>query len=98
MSLKSYFSQEKEKHVKKGRSEELIAQRDELLSLRFYLYAHIKGENYETTISLLSKEFFIAERVVTDRLRLNQNILDEVFSTKPVVAELKKKAPFFSWG
>ena len=97
MGLKEYFKRE-EKQPRKGRSEELIKQRDELLSLRFYLYAHIKNESYETTIGKLSKEFFITERVVIDRLRENQEFLDEIFSTKPVVVELKKKAPFFSWG
>lgn len=97
MRLKEYFPQQ-ERQARKGRSEVLIEQRDEVLSLRFYLYAHIKGENYENTISNLSREFFIAERVVMDRLRMNQQLLDELFATKPIVAELKKKAPFFSWG
>ena len=96
-TLSSYFPPQPGKRGRKGRSQELLAQRDEKLAIRFYYYAHIKGENYEGTINSLVIEFDICERVVIDRLKANQEILDELFSNKPPTAQLKRKIPHFVW-
>lgn len=96
-SLTSYFPPQPQRNKRKGRSQELLAQRDEKLAVRFYYYAQIKGENYESTISALVGEFDICDRVVIDRLKANQEILDELFNTKPPTAQLKRKIPHFVW-
>jgi len=95
--LKDYFVKKEKKNTQKGRSKEKLMERDKVLSYRFYYYAHIQCNNYDVTLGILSSEFFISEVVVTTRLRLNQPLLDEIFSHRPTVNELKKQIPFLSW-
>lgn len=95
--LHGYFTPEPTQPKRKGRSKELLAQRDEKLASRFFYYAHIKKLNYEDTINALVDEFDICERVVIDRLKANQTILDELFAEKPPVIKLKRKIPHFVW-
>ena len=95
--LTSYFPPRGDNRRRKGRSEELLAQRDEKLAVRFYYYCHIRGDGYETTITSLVNEFDICERVVIDRLKANQPVLDELFTQKPPVTHLKRKIPHFAW-
>lgn len=95
--LLSYFPKSADAKKRKGRSEELLARRDEKLATRFYFYAHLKGLNYETTISSLVEEFDVCERVVIDRLKANQEILDELFAEKPNTTKLRRKIPHFVW-
>ena len=95
--LASYFPSQQEKRKQKGRSQELLAQRDEKLAIRFYYYAHIKGEDYADTLNALVVEFDICERVVIDRLKANQIVLDKLFSQKPPTTHLKRKIPHFVW-
>lgn len=97
VALADYFPLQTNSRRRKGRSVELLARRDEKLALRFYYYAHIKGENYEGTINVLVSEFDICERVVIDRLKANQLILDELFRKKPPAAQLKRRLPHFVW-
>lgn len=95
--LHGYFPPEPTRPKRRGRSRELLAQRDEKLAARFFYYSQIKKLNYEDTINALVNEFDICERVVIDRLRANQGILDELFAEKPPVAKLKRKIPHFVW-
>ena len=97
VALAQYFPVQTSTSKRKGRSQELLAQRDEKLASRFYYYAHIKGENYESTTNALEQEFDICERVVIDRLKANQIILDELFKNRPAVSILKRKFPYFVW-
>jgi hypothetical protein len=53
--------------------------------------------NYSETLSQLSDEFDIDERVVIRRLRLIADILDSVFAEKPSLQTLKKKYSYYSW-
>lgn len=95
--LKNYFEQEVKQPKGKGRSKSLLARRDEKLAIRFFYYSNIKKYSYETTINALVEEFDICERVVIERLKANQTILDDIFKEKPPVSKLKRKIPFFTW-
>lgn len=95
--FKDYFKPPKTAPARKGRSSELITRRDNKLAARFYFYCEIKKISYADTITRLSQEFDIAEKVVLDRLRINQEELDRVFNERPNPAKLRKEIPFLNW-
>lgn len=95
--LHNYFQQKPKAPMRKGRSKELLASRDEKLAARFFYYSYIKKISYKDTINSLVVEFDICERVVIERLKANQAILDELFAEKPQLAKLKRKIPHFVW-
>jgi hypothetical protein len=92
-----YFTSTPKEKKRKGRSKIMINSRDEKLLNRFYYYSSIKKESYSKTILNLVGEFDICERVIVERLKVNQTKLDEIFNTKPKATELKRIIPYFSW-
>ena len=81
----------------RGRSDFLIARRDRKLILRYYFYTKIKRLNFESIIKLLTFEFDLAERTITDRLQLKYDSINEVMKLNPAVLELKREFPYFNW-
>jgi len=83
--------------ARRGRSDTLIQSRDRKLLLRYYYHTFFKRLKYNDTIRQLIAEFDLAERTITDRLLLNNDLINEVMKVKPPVFELKKEFPFYSW-
>ncbi len=96
VGLRDYFP-ELETSVRRGRSIELLSRRDNKLAARFYYYSAIKKATFQTTIDNLVFEFDIRERVVIDRLKDNQEKIDDHFRKKTTLAELARMFPHFKW-
>lgn len=82
---------------RKGRSEALVAKRNELLICRYYYYIKIVGTQYHVTFTLLEKEFFLTERTMIDMLARNSGILKHLHSTKPTLKYFRDKYHWMSW-
>lgn len=96
--LKAYCERPpKAKEIKKGRNIDLLKNRDRKLAARFYYWAGIKNLRYSETIDKLVEEFDITEKVVIERLRLNQEYIDRLFADKPSSNNLKRIHPQYHW-
>lgn len=81
----------------KGRSDTLLQNRDRKLILRYYYHTFFKRLKYDETICQLINEFDLAERTITDRLQRNNDAINVIMKSRPMVHELKKEVPYFSW-
>jgi hypothetical protein len=81
----------------KGRSAELIDDRNSVLIARFYYHMEIKRLRYDDIIHQLQREFFLSEQRIVDVLTGNQNILDNYMDDKPATKELKHLFSWFVW-
>ena len=86
------------KPERKGRSEILIAQRNELLVYRYYYHAKIQEKKYMKALTTLEKELFLSTRTITDILSEHNAQLQELVRTKkPTVKELRELFPMMVW-
>jgi len=92
-----YFCEPTPEPEGRGRSDFLIQRRDRKLVCRYYFHTYFKRLNFEQTIEQLSLEFDIAERTITDRLQMNNELIDILMNKKPPVFEFKREFPFFVW-
>jgi hypothetical protein len=78
---------------KKGRSDKLVARRNECLIARYYYYGYYKNKCYEEILSLLASEFFISQ------IRISQLILENSEQAQ-VLKEKKPSLTYFTyrWG
>ncbi|MEJ5316770.1 hypothetical protein [Tenuifilum osseticum] len=98
MSLQKYFSSKQNTRTgQKGRNPDLLQRRDQKLAYRFYYHAQLRGLSYSDTLKVLSEEFDLCERVVVDRLRANQQLVDELFASRPTATRLRRAYPFYTW-
>lgn len=81
---------------KKGRNEQLIAQRNELLIYRHYYYIKIRRRQFGDTLKSLSNEFHITERTILDVFQ-KTNLLREIRQKDLDVAFFKAKYPHLIW-
>jgi len=81
----------------RGRSDTLIQNRDRKLLLRYYYHTYFTRLKYDDTIHQLITEFDLAERTIIDRLQMNNDLINEIMKARPMVNELKKEVPYFSW-
>ncbi len=82
---------------KRGRSEQLIIKRNELLIHRHYFYYKIKGLQYHIGLQALESEFFLTERTIVDIVQNNHGIIKELRNLAPEIHYFKKKYPFMAW-
>jgi hypothetical protein len=92
-----FFSEPNTTIQGRGRSDILIQNRDRKLVLRYYYHTKFKRLKYDDTIRQLIYEFDLAERTITDRLQLLNDMINEVMKDKPPVVELKREYPYYSW-
>jgi hypothetical protein len=85
------------KPSRRGRNEILIENRNECLLYRYYYYAKIKRLRYEDVLEVVSKEFFISTRTITNILMEESEYQKKVFKEKLDVKELEKKFDFLKW-
>ena len=82
---------------RKGRSEELLERRNEVILYRYYYYVKIKRMRYEDIITVLGKEFFLAERTTVDLLMKSSDELSNIYKKQANENELQKLFPFLNW-
>jgi hypothetical protein len=81
---------------RRGRSEELINKRNELILHRHYYYIKIMSRQYGVTLKALEEEFFLSQRTITDIFQQSV-LLKELNQMKPGVKYFKEKYPFMVW-
>lgn len=82
---------------RKGRSESLIKQRNQLLIARYYYYAKIHDKRYSFVLGKLKKEFFLEERTIQDVITAERAMLMELRDLQPGIAHFKKLYPWLNW-
>jgi hypothetical protein len=82
---------------RRGRNEELIKQRNELLLHRHYFYTKIKKYPYHLLLSSLESEFFLTQRTVMDIVQSNTTLLRRINTDKIESRELRRKYPAMNW-
>lgn len=81
----------------RGRSAELIEQRDRKMVARFYFYIRIKGLAFEVTIRQLVREFDLSERRIIDLLTEKADLVSQYVNQEPAISSLKEEYPFLRW-
>jgi len=88
---------EKQQPGRKGRSEQLLEQRNEKLFYRYYYYSRLLHYGYEQMLKQLQKEFDLTERSLNLYLSIHAERLKEVNAEKKTVKQLKQMWPHFNW-
>lgn len=98
---KSLFEEDattRPKPDRKGRNEELLKCRNELIVHRYWYYIKIKGLNYPKTLRQLeTAEFFLTQRSIAWIISRNFHIINELKASRPDVSFFRKKYPFINW-
>lgn len=87
----------KEKYAKRGRNKDLVANRNECLLYRYYYYSKLQKLRYDEVLELMGREFFLANRSITDIIMSKSESLKIVFKEKLSIQELEKKFNFLNW-
>jgi len=82
---------------RKGRSEELIKERNECLVDRYYFYGSSTDKRYEAIMNDLKKEFFIETYTIQEILSENVDKLSELKKQQPQKNYFKDKWPHLVW-
>ncbi len=82
---------------RKGRSEELIKDRNELIVCRHYYYTRIKELQYHRTLERLEKEVFLSKITIINIVAANNKLLKAINADKPGVKYFREKFPFMVW-
>lgn len=89
--------EKKQQPSKRGRNENLIAERNECLIYRYYYYSKIHRLRYADMIEKMQKEFYLSERTVADIIQVNSELVSRIFSGKPEVKTLIIKYNYLNW-
>lgn len=71
--------------------------RDDALACRFYYHGHIIGKRYDVCLAALSKEFYLSETVIAQRLMKRQEYLKQIRIENLTAKELQGLYPFYNW-
>ena len=82
---------------RKGRSEELVQKRNELLVCRHYYYTRIIELQYHRCLQKLEAEFFLSQRTIIDIINNQSRLLKSINAQKPQAKYFKEKYPFIVW-
>lgn len=88
---------EKPKGKIKGRSTDLIKNRNLALLHRFYYYASFTELKYEKIIEVISSDFYLSHRRVIDILSNEAITLRDIRRDKPSIQKLKTSFVQFNW-
>lgn len=83
--------------LSKGRSKELIEDRNNLLFVRYWYYVTFTNNRFDIILELLSFEFKLAQRRVADLLSEDRSVVKTLKQIKPTLKALKQIYPFFVW-
>lgn len=84
-------------NIKKGRNENLIADRNKLLTARFYYYSTLNGLKFSKCLENLEKEFFISQSRITDLLAAHTDYICHLEKENFTINTLKDYFPFMNW-
>lgn len=94
----SFVTRQEEKTVRKGRSADMIALRDECLLYRYYYYIKLQGKRYDVAIQELSKEFWVKESNIIYRMQCNTGRLEQIMKQEqPAIKQLRLQYPWWTW-
>jgi len=82
-----------EKHVKGCFTDE----RDNALACRFFYYGHLIGYRYDKCLTELSKEFYLSETVIGQRLMNRQGFIKSLRIEGTTGKDLLTRYPHFNW-
>ncbi|MCW3467630.1 hypothetical protein [Chitinophaga nivalis] len=84
--------------VRKGRSADMIALRDECLLYRYYYHIKLQNKRYDIAIQELSQEFWIKNSNIIYRLQCNSIKLEQIMKQEqPDIKQLKLQYPQWVW-
>jgi hypothetical protein len=83
-----------EKHQKSVYTTE----RDKALAIRFFYYSYLLEKRYDACLRFLSKEFFLSETVISQRLMSKQEYIKQIREANTSKAILRRDYPQFNWG
>lgn len=81
------------KHVKGCFTDE----RDDALACRFFYWSHLLEKRFDIALVNLSREFFLSETVIGQRLMKRQDYLKQLRIDETTRKDLQKIYPWFSW-
>lgn len=81
----------------RGRSEDLIVQRNELLLNRYFYLGKHSGKRYPDILKQLQEEFFLSEARVISLISENSDFLRKLRENPPTVQQLKSKWEHIKW-
>lgn len=81
----------------KGRSADLIADRNEHMMYRYYFYTRIKGFQYLSALTAISEQFYLSVSTIIYQLKINSDRLHEIMKEGATPRDLQKKFPWFNW-
>lgn len=82
---------------RKGRSEDLLNKRNELLVCRHYYYTRIMELQYQRTLEKLENELYLSQRTIIDIINNNHKLLSSINSQKPAAKYFRTRFPFMVW-
>ena len=86
------------KTVRKGRSADMIALRDECLLHRYYYYIKLQHKRYDAAIQELSREFYIKNSNIIYRMQCNSDRLEQIMKKEqPDLDQLRLLYPWWTW-
>lgn len=94
----NYIESPVKKTVRKGRSADMIALRDECLLHRYYYHIKLQGKRYDMAIQELSKEFWIKNSNIIYRMQCNSERLEQIMKKEqPDLKQLRLLYPWLIW-
>lgn len=89
-----------DRKARKGRSEQLINKRNELLLCRYVFYASANPRlQYEFIVERLSSEFFLSSVTIPEIIAVHRTTIDKLRKApvKGLILDCADKYPFFVW-
>jgi hypothetical protein len=94
----NYLENPDKKAVRKGRSADMIALRDECLLHRYYYHIKLLSKRYDIAILELSKEFWIKNSNIIYRLQCKSERLEQIMKVEqPDLKQLRLLYPCWVW-
>ena len=82
---------------KKGRSIELLNQRNTCIIYRYFFYAKIKKLQFSEILKQVAFEFYLSERTCINIIESSHPKVKKVFAEKKEKRELQSMYPFLNW-
>jgi hypothetical protein len=95
--LMSIIYESKKEGIAKEGDGRYTVERDEALAIRFYYHAAILSKRYDVCLRSLTKEFYLSENVIIQRLMTRQDFIKKLCDNKTTPKELKEVYPFYNW-
>jgi len=82
---------------RRGRSVEMMEQRNRKLAYRYYYYTKFLKYGYDQTLAVLRHEFDLTECTLGQWIEDNRDLLVAVRSENPSIGKMKQKYPYLRW-